>query len=289
MDHLVTQTPPHEQGGALLTAFSSEHLEGALTLSQEMSWPYRLEDWAFALKVGQGFVALRSGEVIGTAAWFPHGDAHATIGMIIVSGKAQGHGLGARLMDALLAAAGDRVLLLNSTSKGRPLYERRGFRPGGTILQHHGVVRNPPQAPSADRVRSMRASDLDTVVRLDRQATGRERLPLLRRLVECGDAQVLLRQGEVVGYAITRLFGRGHVVGPVIAETVAEACLLIEAALARLEGRFVRIDTAATDDLSPWLAERGLPSVSDALTMVRGTLAPTGPARVFALANQSFG
>jgi hypothetical protein len=74
----------------------------------------------------------------------------------------------------------------------------------------------------------------------------------------------------------------------VVAQTPPEARLLIEAALARLEGCFVRIDTAATDELSPWLEEIGLSLVSDALTMVRGTLPPTGPARVFALSNQSF-
>ena len=43
-----------------------------------------------------------------------------------------------------------------------------------------------------------------------------------------------------------------------------------------------------SDELSPWLEEIGLSLVSDALTMVRGTLPPTGPARVFALSNQSF-
>ncbi|QEL27228.1 GNAT family N-acetyltransferase (plasmid) [Bosea sp. F3-2] len=253
-----------------------------------MSWPYRLEDWAFAMKAGRGFVMARGDEVIGTAAWFPNGDAYATVGMIIVSGKAQGHGFGARLVDALLDAAGARTILLNSTTEGRPLYERRSFQPVGIIHQHQGIPKGRHEAPPADIVRAMQPSDFETIIRLDRQATGFERRPLLRLLVETGAAQVLLHDGEIVGYAITRLFGRGYVVGPVVAETVSEARLLIEAALTRLEGCFVRIDTAATAELSPWLAEIGLSPVSDALTMVRGTLPPTGPARVFALSNQSF-
>ena len=73
-----------------------------------------------------------------------------------------------------------------------------------------------------------------------------------------------------------------------VAEEASEARLLIEAALSRLQGCFVRIDTAAIAELSPRLEEIGLSQVSDALTMVRGTLPPTGPARVFALSNQSF-
>jgi ribosomal protein S18 acetylase RimI-like enzyme len=284
----TTRAPRNETGDAVPTAFTSEHLEGALKLSQEMSWPYRLEDWAFAMMVGQGFVITRSGEVIGTAAWFPNGDAFATIGMIIVSRKAQGHGFGARLVDALLSAVGTRTVLLNSTAEGRPLYERRSFQPLGIIHQHQGIPKGRHQAPPSDLVRPMQSSDFDIVARLDRQATGSERRTLLRLLVEAGEAQVLLRDGAVVGYVISRLFGRGHVVGPVVAETTTEARLLIEAALARLEGRLVRIDTAATSEVSPWLDEIGLSQVSDALTMVRGALPPTGPTRVFALSNQSF-
>jgi ribosomal protein S18 acetylase RimI-like enzyme len=288
MGSTTIEAPLNKAGDAILTAFSAAHLEGALKLSQEMSWPYRLEDWAFAMKVGQGFVMLRGGEVIGTAAWFPNGDAYATVGMIIVSGAAQGQGFGARLVDALLSAAGTRTILLNSTAEGQALYTRRGFRPVGAIHQHHGILGGRHEAPPADVVREMQPTDFDVLARLDRQATGSERRTLLRLLVESGETQVFLRDGEVAGYAISRLFGRGHVVGPVVADTAAEARLLIEAALARLEGRFVRIDTAATAELSPWLADIGLPVVSDALTMARGNLPPTGPARVFALSNQSF-
>ncbi|MGJ5181222.1 GNAT family N-acetyltransferase [Bradyrhizobium oligotrophicum] len=270
-----------------LVPFSAHHLPGALKLSQEMRWPYRIEDWAFALQLGQGFVLERNGEVIATAAWFPYGEDCATMGMIIVSGAAQGRRYGAKLMDRLLAAAGARTILLNSTAEGQLLYTRRGFRPAGTIHQHQGIPAGRFEVPPLDVVRPMAASDVEAVARLDGEATGFQRRPLLERLLDVGEAHVLLRKGEVAGYAISRLFGRGHVVGPVIAPTADQAHLLIEAALTRLEGRFVRIDTAADTGLSPWLETIGLSQVSDALTMVRGTMPPSGPSRVFALSNQS--
>lgn len=276
-----------ETDDVALVPFSTAHLHGALKLSQEMSWPYRIEDWAFALTVGQGFVLEHADEVIGTAAWFPFGDTLATIGMIIVSGKAQGHGFGARLIDTLLDAADARTILLNATPEGRALYERRGFQSLGIIHQHQGVPKRRHEAPSADVVRAMQPSDFDAVARLDGEATGFERRSLLQRLLEVGEAHVLLRDGEVSGYVISRLFGRGHVVGPVVAPTADEARQLTEAALSRLQSCFVRIDTAAVAGLSPWLEEIGLPKVSDALTMARGILPPTGPTRVFALSNQS--
>ncbi|WOH53587.1 hypothetical protein [Bradyrhizobium sp. sBnM-33] len=136
----------------------------------------------------------------------------------------------------------------------------------------------------------MAPSDFEAITRLDRQATGWARRPLLDRLVQSGDGYVLLRDGIPRGYAISRRFGRGYVIGPVVAESPTDARALIEAALARLGSVFVRIDTSTTPQLGEWLEGIGLQPVGDATTMVFGTQVPsTGLARMFAIANQSFG
>ena len=287
METTSPRDPPTDADDVVLVPFSDAHLDGGLRLSRDLAWPFRRDDWTFALKLGHGFVLERDGTVIGTAAWFPSGETHATAGFIIVSGAEQGRGYGAKLMDALLAAARPRTIVLNATPEGRALYERRGFRPIGVIHQHQGLSRGGGEVLWQDLVRAMVPADAEAVARLDREATGLERGRLLRALAEAGEGHVLLRDGEPVGYAVSRLFGRGHVVGPVVAPGAAEARLLIAAALARLEGRFVRIDTAAIADLGPWFEEIGLAKVSDALTMALGPLPPTGPARLFALASQS--
>ena len=275
---------------AVLLPFGTEHLEDALRLSQEMAWPYRLEDWAIALELGQGFVLCnRAGKVIATAVWWAYGEGHASCGMIIVAKAAQGRGHGARLMDALLAAAHPRTITLNSTAEGLALYERRGFVRIGVVQQHQGVPHAHHQAPPADLVRAMAPSDAEAVARLDLAATSWARPQMLERLVQAGDGQVLVRGGEPRGYAVSRPFGRGQVIGPVVAESAADARTLVEAALAGLGQVFVRIDTAATSQLGGWLEGIGLVQVSDATTMVKGPRIPTaGPARMFALANQSF-
>ena len=71
-----------------LVKLENRHLEGALKLSQEFSWPYRLEDWAFAMRIGEGMVLECDGEVLGTALWWRYGNHYATAGMIIVTAKA---------------------------------------------------------------------------------------------------------------------------------------------------------------------------------------------------------
>ena len=97
---------------------------------------------------------------------------------------------------------------------------------------------------------------------------------MLSRLTEVGEGHVLLRHGQPHGYAISRRFGRGHVIGPVVAESADDARALIEAALARLGPVFVRIDTSATSQLGDWLGHIGLPQVSDVATMVKGAQNP---------------
>ena len=275
--------------GAVLVPFTEAHLQGALALSQEMSWPYRFEDWQVALQLGRGFVLQAAGAVIGTAAWWAYGDTHASAGMIIVAKAAQGRGHGAQLVDALLAAVPARTTVLNSTAEGMALYERRGFVRTGLILQHQGVPHAHQPVPPARQVRAMVPSDAGAVAHLDRQATGWTRRPMLDRLVQLGEGQVLLRDGRPHGYAISRRFGRGQVIGPVVANDPADARTLVQAALARVGRTFVRIDTPATSGLGPWLEGIGLQRVGDATTMVRGsTVSPSGPARMFALASQSF-
>ena len=283
------RTAHHDNDDVVLIPFAKAHLGGALKLSQEMSWPYRLEEWEVALQLGQGFVMQSAGAVIGTAVWWAHGEADACAGMIIVAKRAQGRGYGARLMDALLAAARPRSITLNSTTEGLALYERRGFIRIGDVHQHQGVLKARQEAPSPNLVRAMAPSDVGAVARLDLQATGWARRQMLDRLIELGDGYVLARDGEPRGYAISRLFGRGHVIGPVVAESPTDARALIEAALAPLGSVFVRVDTSATSQLGEWLEGIGLQQVGDATTMVLGTQTPsTGPARTFALANQSF-
>jgi GNAT superfamily N-acetyltransferase len=290
MTTAATQAGECENEDVALVPFARAHLEGALKLSQEMSWPYLLKDWDSALLLGRGFVVTSAGAVVGTALWWPYGETHASAGMIIVSKAVQGRGYGARLMDALLAAARPRIITLNSTAEGMELYQRRGFVSVGVIHQHQGIPRERYEAPRPCLVRAMTPSDFEAITRLDRQATGWTRREMLNRLIEVGDGYVLLRDGIPRGYAISRLFGRGHVIGPVVAESPTDARALIEAALAPLGSVFVRVDTSTTSQLGEWLEDIGLQQVGDATTMVLGTQMPsTGPARTFALANQSFG
>ncbi len=273
---------------AELTTFDARHLPGALKLSQEMNWPYRLEDWEFAAAAGHGLALERNGRLIGTALWWPYGQSNANAGMIIVTGTEQGRGYGAQLFDALLTETQGRNVMLCSTKEGMPLYKRRGFAEVGTIVQHQAPFE--VAVEGGDGIRLASASDIPAIQDFDRQATGLNRARLVAALAATGRVAIIERAGDVTGYSIARRFGRGYVVGPVAAESTDDAKSLILEQLSRLRGQFVRIDVHAEHGLSDWLVSLGLPRTDQGTAMVKGQPPhPNGAARMYALASQSLG
>jgi ribosomal protein S18 acetylase RimI-like enzyme len=255
-----------------------------------MGWPYRLEDWAFAQQLGEGLALERAGRLVGTAMRWHYGDDFATVGMIIVAKAFQGRGYGSRLIDALLDGAETRTVLLNATREGLELYGRRGFTRSGEVNQHQGVAVLYEPLSQSGRIRAADFSDLPTIVQLDNDAIGIPRGTLLQQLMQAGRLTVIAGSGAVSGYAACRPFGRGHVIGPVIAATVADARLLIEDSLSRLPAAFVRVDTPARSGLATWLEASGLKRVDTVAAMLRGAPPlPSGQAQVFALCSQSLG
>jgi hypothetical protein len=286
----LQDTDARTSAQAEMKTLERRHLPGALKLSQEMNWPYRLEDWETAVTLGQGLVLERAGAVIGTALWWTYGEAFASAGMIIVTSAEQGCGHGARLFDGLLSATEGRNVLLNSTDEGFALYQRRGFSAWGRVLQHHGSIAGPVPTVDCGNIRMATPDDLPSLQGLDAQAAGMPRHAMVSELARAGRVMVSTQAGRILGYSIARKFGRGYVVGPVVADKAEAARALILAQLASLEGQFVRIDVYAHDGLGDWLESLGLRCVGQATAMVKGLLPePMGDDRVFALANQSFG
>lgn len=274
------------------------HLDQAHGLSQRLKWPFRVEDWAFALELGHGFAVEAEvdgqARLVGTALWWPYGADFATVGMIIVSPDAQRQGIGARLMAALLDAARGRRVILNSTQEGYALYTKLGFKPYGAVTQHQAVLaKAPPVDAAVDGavpVRAARPQDLPAIRAVDARGSGMDRTLLLDALLGMTRTVVVERGGEVTGYGCARRWGRGYVIGPVIARDAADARAIIATLAAAHEGQFVRVDTTDACGLAPWLVEIGLPQVDRVIAMSLGAPPQALPgATLFALSNQSLG
>ncbi|MCA1408005.1 GNAT family N-acetyltransferase [Ensifer sp. IC3342] len=271
-----------------ITAFGPEHLEAAVRLSRQAGWPHRLEDWQMALTLSEGVVAIEDARVVGTVLVTPYKADCATINMVIVEEAMRGRGLGRTLMDAALRIAGDRPLRLVATAEGLPLYEKLGFRETGRVLQHQGVVGD-VAAPLG--IESATAADIGAIAALDRRAFGADREGLVAYLAKVGEFAVLRRDSRVCGFAALRAFGRGEVIGPVVAADLDDGKALVAHFAAMRPGRFLRVDTTADAGLSGWLAEHGLAHVGGGIAMMKPPIlrAADRVANIFALANQALG
>ncbi|WP_027213863.1 GNAT family N-acetyltransferase [Burkholderia sp. WSM2232] len=254
--------------------FTLDDVAAAHALTVELKWPHRPDDWKFVAQLGTGFVAEDASGVIGTALCWKYGVDRASLGMVIVSPARQGLGIGRRLMELLLEELGGRITFLHATAAGQPLYEKLGFRSTGTLDQHQGAAFQPPlvSLPAGERLRPLGSSDTARLVELASQASGLDRSAVLPALLDNADGIALDRDGELIGFALFRRFGRGFAIGPVVAPASADssrAKALISHWLALNEGVFVRMDTPGDSGLTGWLEQLGLPRVDTVVRMVR--------------------
>ncbi|GHC73237.1 GNAT family N-acetyltransferase [Limoniibacter endophyticus] len=271
----------------VLETMGPDHLDGAVALSRQAEWPHRREDWEMVLAVSEGTVALESGRVVATTMMTPYGDNVATINMVIVDQSMRGRGVGRKLMNAALDKAGDRICILVATQDGLPLYEKLGFVATGEILQHQGHA---PKVEVPAAVAWATDADFAAIAALDLQASGWRRDRLMGELRKRAQFAVIRDGNQVVAAVGARAFGRGLVIGPVIARDGDEARALIDFMLAKHEGAFVRVDTSASTGLGSWLEERGLKHVGGGIAMRRGEATDGhSPYKIFALVNQALG
>jgi predicted N-acetyltransferase YhbS len=265
-------------------------IPAAHALSQAVRWPHRSEDWQFVLRLGAGFVAEEDGAVIGSGLCWKQGEHHASLGMIIVSPAHQGKGIGRELMQRILDELGQRRTLLNATPAGQPLYERLGFVATGTLCQHQGAMAVIPSVPLAGgvQVRLAEPEELPAIIALANRATGMERDTIVRALAAVAEVSVLEREGALLGFSIMRRFGRGHVIGPLVAPDVEGAKALIAHWSGPYAGSFVRIDINGASGLGAWLEQAGLPQVDTGIIMARNGLPrQDDTVQQFAIVNQA--
>ncbi|WP_331377071.1 GNAT family N-acetyltransferase [Sinorhizobium chiapasense] len=250
------------------------NLEQLHALSVSVGWPLRSEDLQFLRECGHGYVARDEiGRLTGSAMWFPHGDDFATIGMVITSPRLQTNGTARWLMDHVLSDCRGRNLRLNATRAAHRLYHSLGFQPVRTIYQCQGIVRRltdltPPTEQSV--VRRLEGEDLAAVVELDTGAFGVSRAVLMGKLFAQSIGYGLFRGGQLYALALCRPFGRGYVIGPVVAESDADAIAVIRQHVAAHENKFLRLDTPVeTGTFATFLSQSGLTVFDTVLSMSR--------------------
>ncbi|WP_185970283.1 MULTISPECIES: GNAT family N-acetyltransferase [unclassified Mesorhizobium] len=268
-------------------------------LSLSVGWPHRAEDWQFLCESGHGFVALDEiGRVLGSAMWFAHGTDFATVGMVITSPRLQTLGAGQWLMKRVFDNVVGCDLRLNATRAARRLYLSLDFQPEKTVYQCQGIARLETTGGPTDmrHVRTLDPGDIPAAIALDAAGFGVRRAALIERLFANSAGYGLFKDGRLSAFALCRPFGRGHVVGPVVAESDADAVAIVRPHVYDHSGSFLRIDTHMdTGEFATLLSHAGMPVFDTVLTMSLGKrltdFAVGGATRpkTYALASQTLG
>ena len=267
-------------------------LPAAHGLSSQLDWPHRLEDWGLLQRVFKGFVATVDDRLIGTAFACPQGN-FATIGLVVVNPDFQGQGIGRLLMELALDACQPGTPILNASVAGAPLYLSQGFVEFGTIEQRQGLARAVALEPLAEdeHLRALCEQDQVRQLALANAGSGLDRSALFAQLHDTIEHTAGIEtDGQLQAFALLRRAGRGHCIGPVIAQNTRQARHLITTLLAQIPNQFVRIDVPMDSGLCEWLTLAGLEPVDRVTQMALGSPPQPNPlVRQFALVSQAIG
>lgn len=264
----------------------SDEVARALVLTGAEGWTFERPELERLLRLGPALV-LDDGELRGMLDLTFHGDV-AWIGNVVVQASLRGRGLGAKLLDAALAAAdarGVRTVALYAVPKAIPLYERAGFVADGRLVALSATA---PRAVASAETRPMTPLDLRDVLALDRAALGFDREALLRELLAAyaDTAWVVRRSDALVGYAFGKPGWASHEVGPLVGDTEAQAALLDTAVATLAEGSHGPVELALPEANAAALAharDLGFAETFRPVIMFRGPAPSTRWERVGAV------
>lgn len=161
---------------------------------------------------------------------------------------------------------------------------------------HTAITAKIAGTSQASHLRPLQPADLPALLDWDSAARGIGRQWLIRDLVQGlqPDERCTVSTtagGQIDGYGVLRHFGRGWVLGPLLARDESHAQALIQHLTAGHAGQFIRIDLAADvrafaahgsqapgPQLGAWLQAQGLAMVDEPVTMIRpGTMTAETP------------
>ncbi len=194
----------------------------------------RLEDLRLYQRIEPAgwFVAMQAERLVGMVGAANYGTI-AHVGLMAVHPEAQRQGIGMDLMRFLLdklEQQGVRLVTLDASKMGRPLYDRLGFIPyDETITFQRPADIHVSANPCQSQIITM--NDMGEIIRADKDVFGEDRQRLFQILLDQFPGRAFLQRdsaGRLVGY----LFAQKYRIGPWVMLSPGWAEKLFSAALA---------------------------------------------------------
>jgi GNAT superfamily N-acetyltransferase len=266
----------------IVETLSAAHVPRNIALSKSVGWPDTEAEWRVIYQAGVVLGIESEGELVGQGALGLF-EGCGSIAKMVVAPSAQRQGIGAKILDALLAQAEQRSLFrvgLVATALGRPLYASRGFTPVADVAILMGTPSLIEQSSGSEA-----AEDAEQLLAIERRFTGSARSAVLRGRLQDASASAICKDG----FALATQQSLGSRVGPIFADCEETARALTNDLFLRLNGP-VRLDVPGEQRaFRDWLSGLGLVEKGVNMEMSRGGALPWHVPQRFAQATQAWG
>jgi ribosomal protein S18 acetylase RimI-like enzyme len=202
------------------------------------------------------FIGELDGEPIASLSGVAYGPGFGFIGMYIVRPEFRGRGYGLRLWNEVMNYLGARNIGLDGVVAQQANYMKSGFTLAYRNVRYEGVGGG-DAAPASGTV-PLKTVGLAQVVACDMQVFPAPRADFAHRWNAQPNVQgrAVMRDGELMGYAVMRRCRRGHKIGPLTALDEATAEALFAALAAQASGEPIFLDVPEVNPRAVALAQR---------------------------------
>lgn len=204
-----------------------------------------------------GFLMARvEGQPAACIAVVTYGDAFGFLGFYIAAPAFRGRGIGWATWQAGMAHLGDRVVGLDGVVAQQDNYRKSGFVLAHRNVRFEGLSR--ADTPADPRLARIGQGLMPSILAYDRAFFPAPRDGFVRAWTREGGrvGHALVEDGAVVGYGVIRACRHGHKIGPLFADTPADAEVLFRSLAATVKGDTVILDLPEPNDEALALAER---------------------------------
>lgn len=242
----------------------SADIKSAMELVRAERWNQTEKDWQRFIKnpLNVCKAAEIEGKIVGTATSFNYSNKVAWIGMVLVGKEYRGKGISKLLLNSVLNELQNiKSIKLDATLAGQSVYKKLGFINEYQIFSMVNVsIEGLPSTNFSICPELVNEEDIPAIIKFDKRVFGANRTQLIKSLVSefPEKSWVIKSDSQITGFALGRKGNRYHRIGPVSAQTLAEAKILISQQLKNLSGQSVVIDIPENkEELAIWLHSMG--------------------------------
>jgi GNAT superfamily N-acetyltransferase len=203
-----------------------------------------------------GFYAAKlNGEVIGTISLVKYPGDFAFEGLYIIKPEFRGKGIGKIIQEFGLEITKKMTLGLDGVFDMKEKYAKYGLKYCYHSTRYAGTAQNNP----AKQCQTITKKDFKEVAVFDKECFGFERTSFLNRwLLQKDHTSMLIRnqKNELCGFGVIRKCVKGYKIGPLFADSKAEAELLFNSLTATVTGEIVFLDVPDPNKAGVEFAEK---------------------------------